>query len=139
MIKKTTNSTTSKKRRHTSHKSKTGIYASKKGGPVSYRSTWELHYAEYLDEDKDVEKFYYEKIKIPYISNFKTRKLRNYIPDFVVYFTDGTVKVVEIKPANMTEKVLNEKKFDAARTWCEGNKSEFIVLTEVELKKMGVL
>ena len=104
-----------------------------------YRSSWELHYAEYLDQDEDVEKFYYEKVKIPYISNFKTRKLRNYIPDFVVYFKDGTVKVVEIKPANMTGKILNEKKFDAARGWCISNNSEFIVITEVELKAMGVL
>ena len=93
----------------------------------------------WLDESDDIVSFSYESIKIQYVSNVKTKRTRNYIPDFIVERKDGTRQLVEIKPKRQLTKLVNKKKFSSARDWCELNGCEFVILTEVELNTIGLL
>jgi len=119
---------------------KRGKYVSQKMGvTMTYRSGWELVYFQWLDTVSTVLKFYSESIKIPYVANKKTGKTRNYIPDLLVVYTDGTRKLIEIKPKSKLLQATNVKKFHAAEEWCTVQGIEFVILTEVELKLLGIL
>lgn len=119
---------------------KRGVYlSSKMKVEMTYRSGWELAYFQYLDTQSDVAEFYSESIKIPYVSNQKTKKTRNYIPDLLVVYVDGSKKLIEIKPKSKLDQAINVKKFNAARQWCTGLGTEFVIVTEVELKSLGLL
>lgn len=119
---------------------KRGTYTSTKMGVnMTYRSGWELAYFQYLDACDDVAQFFSESIKIPYVSSVRAKKTRNYIPDLYVVYADGTRRLIEIKPRSKLLQRTNLKKFSAAREWCTTQGMEFIVLTEVELKGLGLL
>lgn len=123
-----------KKRYHT------GTYVSSKTGQeCKYRSGWELTYLRYLDSHAEVRSFVYEGVKIPYVSNLRSGKLRTYYPDFYVEFNDGSGQLVEIKPAKRVHQAVVQKKLKAAEQWCRERGVALVVLTEVELKVMGLL
>lgn len=123
-----------KKRYHT------GVYVSTKTGQhCKYRSGWELKYLVWLDSDPNVIDFGYEALKIPYVSNLRTGKLRNYLPDFFVKYFDGTSQVVEIKPKRKVMQATVQKKLKAAEGWCKANGSTLVILTEVDLKALGLM
>lgn len=105
---------------------------------MTYRSGWELSYFKYLDSLPQVVAFYSESLKIPYVSNKKSGKTRNYIPDLLVEYVDKK-ELVEIKPSKRVKQVTNQKKFSAARSWCIVNGVEFIVITEIDLKALGLM
>lgn len=131
--------TVKKKRRRKSGR-KRGKYTSQKMGTVmTYRSSWELAYFQWLDSCTNVAQFFSESIKIPYVTNKRSGKTRNYIPDLFVIYTDGTKKLIEIKPKSKLLQATNVKKFIAARQWCTDQNMEFVVLTEVDLKLLGLL
>lgn len=115
-----------------------GTYDSPKAGTVKYRSGWENKYMEFLDSDPDVLSWEYEPFKIPYLSNKTTGKIRQYNPDFVVTRTSGKF-VVEIKPRSRLKSAKVQKKIAAAEAWCKANNVVFCVVTEVELKSLGLL
>lgn len=127
-----------KKRKRKGHYH-TGVYESKKGGIVNYRSGWEFSYAKFLDEDPTVDKFSYESLNIAYLSNKKTGRIRHYIPDFIVTYIDGRTVIVEIKPLRRMLNPTNVKKFEAAKQWAEQNDVQFQILTERELRDLHVL
>lgn len=109
-----------------------GIFYSKKNKKeLFYRSSWEKAFMQFLENDSSIIQYYYEKIKIPYVYCGNTRQ---YKPDFIV----GN-KIIEIKPRCYLNKQKNIAKFVAGRKYCEENNMIFEILTEVELKKMGVL
>lgn len=119
---------------------KRGVYTSiKMNATMTYRSGWELAYFEFLDKSADVAQFFSESIKIPYVTNKKTGKTRNYIPDLYVVYTDGTRKLIEIKPKSKLAQKTNVKKFHAAEEWCKLQCVEFVIITEIELKTLGLL
>lgn len=93
----------------------------------------------YLDESEEVVSYLYEGLKIPYLSNKRTGKLRTYNPDFVVTYVDGTVVVVEIKPSKRLLNAKVVKKHLAATDYCKAHGMAFIVVTEKELKSLGLL
>jgi hypothetical protein len=131
-----------KKRRRRKRKGHyhTGAYTSTKTGQVcKYRSGWELVYLQWLDGHAAVKTFGYESIKIPYISNTRTGKVRNYFPDFLIEFNDGSKQLVEIKPKRKLKQLLIQKKLKAAEVWCLEHGASLVVITEVELKVMGLL
>lgn len=97
-----------------------------------YRSSWEKQYMEYLDKSSEVVFFENEKIRIPYEGTDNHR--RNYIPDFRI----NGIKIVEIKPNRFKDSAINALKFAAARKYCEENNMIFEVITEVELKQLGI-
>jgi hypothetical protein len=103
------------------------------------RSGWEYAYFQYLDNNLNVKSYEYESLKIPYLSNKKTGKIRNYIPDFFIIFTDDSKSIVEIKPKRFLEKLQIKKKINAAKEYALKNKIQFIVLTEDSLKLLNVI
>jgi Straboviridae/Kyanoviridae head completion nuclease len=126
-----------KRRRRVRHR---GIYHSTKMNvDMTYRSGWELKYFIYLDADPNVTAFISEGLKIPYLSNKKTGKIRNYIPDLLVEYADKTKKLIEIKPSRRVSNIKNKKKFAAAIEHCKHSEIEFVIVTEHDLKHLGLL
>jgi hypothetical protein len=82
--------------------------------------------------------YVYEPFKIPYTSNRKTGKVRNYIPDVLVTYADRKV-LVEIKPSKRVTGRTNMKKMLAAKDYCLANSWEYSLVTEKELKLLGLL
>jgi hypothetical protein len=112
--------------------------SSKTGQKCQCRSGWEVKYLTWLDADPAVITFVYEPFKIPYTSNRKTGKIRNYIPDVLVTYSDRTV-LVEIKPSKRVTGRTNVKKMLAAKDFCLANSWEYSLVTEKELKLLGLL
>lgn len=118
--KKKTSKKTSKRRRKKKGGYLTGIYISNKcKNPIKYRSSWELYVCKHLDEDQNVLDYEYEPYKIPYLSNVSSKKYRNYIPDFVVNYIDGSQKIIEVKRTSALNNSIVLKKAEAAKKWCE--------------------
>lgn len=126
-----------KKRRSRYHR---GIYTSAKnaGKQFSYRSGWEGKYFEHLENDPEVISYDYECLKIPYISNKKSGRTRNYIPDFIVTRATGT-EIIEIKPTRFLKKRAIVKKLQAGNEYATSHGMKFKLLTEVELKAMSII
>jgi hypothetical protein len=124
-----------KKRKKRYH---TGVHESPKAGSCKYRSGWELKYMMHLDTNVDVISYGYESIKIPYVSNTRTKKIRTYYPDFVVERSTGKT-VVEIKPKKRLTQARVIKKLKAAETWCRDHGMTLEIITETELKLLGLL
>ena len=93
----------------------------------------------HLDTDPLVSSWTYEQTVIEYISNIRTKKVRRYYPDFTVNYSDGRSEVIEIKPRYKVNQLLIKKKSDAARSWCLTRGIEYKIITEIELKEMGLL
>jgi hypothetical protein len=93
----------------------------------------------WLDASPDVVSWSYETLVIPYVSNVKTGKLRKYHPDFVVTHVDGTKEVVEIKPSKRVHQAKVTKKLLAAGDHCRAHGMTLTVVTEYELKALGLL
>lgn len=127
-----------KKRKKKGHYHR-GIYNSPLAGECKYRSGWEQKYMEHLDANPDVSTWSYEKLVIEYVSNQKTKKIRKYYPDFQVEYKDGTKVVIEIKPSRKLDQATIVKKIRAAKEWCTINNMTYKVLTEHELKDLGLL
>lgn len=93
----------------------------------------------HLDSCSDVRAWTYEKLIIEYVSNQKTKKIRKYYPDFYVEFQDGSKQVIEIKQKRKLVQAIVKKKTKAAEAWCSANGATYKILTEIELKDMGLL
>lgn len=103
---------------------------------MKYRSGWELTVAKHLDEDPLVESYEYESIKIPYISNKRRGTVKNYIPDFIVTYTDGRKLIIEVKRKTALNQLLVRKKADAARLWACDNSAEYVFWTDPIIKAL---
>lgn len=125
-----------RKRRSRYH---TGVHASPKAGDCRYRSGWELVLMQRLDADPTVAAYLYEGVEVPYVSNQKTGKVRHYWPDFLVTRIDGTRELIEVKPARKVGQSTVKKKLVAGQAWATAHGVAWVVLTEVELKGMGLL
>lgn len=97
--------------------------------PIHYRSGWELTVAQTLDLDDEVESYFYEAIKIPYLPHLKSKKPRTYIPDFFIVYRNGTAKLVEVKQKRMLNNRLVMKKAEAGKLWA-GNQKTFATTYE---------
>lgn len=126
-----------KKRRGHYH---TGVYTSPKAlGECRYRSGWELAYMKHLDADPEVVSYLYEGVKIPYVANVRTGRLRTYYPDLLIKYANGSEMLVEIKPSKRVMQANVQKKLKAAETWCAEHGISLRIITEVQLKAMGLL
>ncbi len=94
---------------------------------------------EWLDANPDVVTWSYESVVIPYVSNKKTGKLRNYYPDFHIEFVDGHQELVEIKPSKRVHQTNVQKKLAAAGDHCRAHRLTLVVITELELRLLGLL
>lgn len=117
-----------KKRRRSRYK--TGFHHSPKCAKIfEYRSGWERVWAIDLDNDPNVVSYEYETIKIPYILNNKTGKIRYYIPDFIVTYINGAKIIYEVKNTNAMKNITVIKKAKAAELWAQRNGYQYQMIT----------
>lgn len=92
----------------------------------------------WLDNNDEVLSYSYEAITIEYVSNLRSARRRKYLPDFLVEYSTHK-ELIEIKPAKRVEQAKVQKKLLAAKGWCEAKGIQLKVLTEHELKALGLL
>lgn len=112
-----------------------------------YRSSWELRFMQFCDNNTSVVGWASESHRIPYINPI-TRKLTTYVPDFFVVYIDKDGKqhaeMIEVKPSSQilenarsrNDKLvgaINEAKWQMARLWCKQNGIFFRVITENDI------
>lgn len=118
---------------------------------IVYRSSWELSFCRWIDNNPAVKKFNMEGVVIPYVS-VVDNKVHRYFVDFILEYEDrkGETRraLVEVKPHKQTQppvppkkkskyyinEVLtyhvNVSKWKAAIEFCKKNNMDFVVLTE---------
>lgn len=114
---------------------------------INCRSLWERSVCKFCDDNPNIIKWSFEELMIPYINPI-TKKLSNYIPDFLIQINNKGVLeswVVEVKPKKQTflkensskkEKItwaINNSKWNAAKKYCSQHKLIFKLLTEKEI------
>jgi len=119
-----------------------------------WRSSWELKYFLFCDNNPNVLEWASESVIIPYISPLDG-KVHKYYTDGVMAIkeTTGIVKyIVEIKPQSQTiapvaskrkkaktllyenqTYIINSKKWEAAEQWCKQHGYKFLILSEKQL------
>lgn len=110
-----------KKRRGWYHEGKLKISKSEK--EIEYRSGWEKEVSLMFDLDTEVVKVEYECLRIPYITNIKTRKIKIYLPDFLITYKSGSKKIIEIKRDDRVQTKIVKTKAIAAEKYIKENMS----------------
>jgi len=93
----------------------------------------------HLDNDESVKSYQYEGVCIEYVSNKGSGRTRKYYPDFLIEHVDGRKRLVEIKPKRRVSQANVQKKLAAAEAWSGEHGVTLEVVTEVELRVMGLL
>jgi len=112
------------------------------------RSTWELAFMRFCDENTNVLHWGSETIKIPYLNPI-THKYTVYVPDFFVVYVDKNGKqhaeLIEVKPKkeaalseakSVRDKIrltINAAKWAAALEFCKKKGIFFRIVTEDDL------
>lgn len=113
---------------------KRGWHSSQKTGRQHYyRSGTEKQFFELLDSAEDIVDYISEPFRILYRVEYETNN-RNYIPDLLITYKNGTKKLVEIKPKYLCETKKNQAKFAAAKAYCDNCGILYEVWTEDNLK-----
>jgi hypothetical protein len=113
---------------------------------MTFRSSWEVIFASALDTSPAVSKWVSEPktLNIRYRNPF-TQQSSVYWPDFLVQYVDGSIELIEIKPAkealgmkakNTYDKlslIRNACKWAAAAEFAKKIGARFRVVTEAEL------
>lgn len=110
-------------------------YSEKCERPIKYKSSWELTACEYLDISDDVVSYEYETIVIPYITSPRSNRIRKYFPDLIIRYSNGTTKMIEIKPERKLNHKYVIKKAEAARAWCSKHGMKYEFWTERNIRK----
>ena len=120
-----------------------------------YRSSYELYFFRWCDNNPRVLEWTSESVVIPYKSPLDNKFHKYYVDNSIVYkINENTVKkfLVEIKPSKQTEPPKNHgnkkestyvteattyaknmAKWEAAKKWCDGKGFDFLILTEKQL------
>lgn len=118
-------------------------------GKPKYRSSWELTFMLFCDNNEKIINWASESIRIPY-KNPLTGKQTIYVPDFFIVYQNKFGKIlaelVEIKPKKQTliqEKITNARdklaiivnhaKWQAAQAWCKNKGIVFRVINEDQI------
>jgi hypothetical protein len=118
-----------------------------------YRSSWELTFMTFCDNNPGIQQWSSESVKIPYRDPL-TGKQTVYIPDFLISYVDKNqkkhVELIEIKPVNqmLREKVgknpynqaqyvKNIAKWSAAGAWCKQQGIKFRIINETDIFHNG--
>lgn len=118
-----------------------------------YRSSWELTFMQFCDNNPSVQQWSSEPVRIPYRDPL-TGKQTVYVPDFLIVYLDKNMKnhteLVEIKPANQMIKekvgknpynqaqyIKNMAKWEAAGAWCRHQNIKFRVINERDIFHNG--
>lgn len=116
---------------------------------IIYRSSYELKFMKWCDQNENIIEWGSEELSIPYISPIDNR-VHRYFPDFYIKL-NGKKYLIEIKPSRFTQepKVPKRKtkrfieevkqygtniaKWQSATEFCLDNGWEFKIITEKEL------
>lgn len=113
----------------------TGMFYSKKNDTqFRYRSSYELKFYHMLEADKKVVNYLAEGFKVEYTDS--TNKKRDYIPDLLVLYTDGSMVVYEVKPQEMLINIDVQKKAEACKKHIKANfgkNTSYKFITEKDL------
>ena len=93
----------------------------------------------HLDQDEETSFWSYEEVVIEYVSNKKTGRKRKYYPDFYVELKNGDRHIIEVKPTRKLAQRVVKKKLVAAEEWCQKHQMVLKIITERELKELGLL
>ena len=124
---------------------------------IIYRSSWELKFLIWCDDNPGILKYSSEETVIPYVSPVDGRYHRYFVDFKVTMNTKEGVKIylVEIKPEKQTQQpirkskvtksyikesvtfVINEAKWQACNKYCKERGWNFIILTEKDLFTNG--
>jgi len=108
-------------------------------GPYpEYRSSWEKVFMKYIDYSDNIKSWGTEPFAIKYVSP-KDNRFHRYFVDFVLVMQDGSKHLIEIKPLSQCKNPINLAKWEAAKAYCASIGATFTVITEVDLKKWGLL
>lgn len=116
-------------------------------GAPTFRSSWELTFMQFCDDNPNVLAWASEPVRITYQHPF-TGKLTSYVPDFIMTYIDSGGKkhaeLIEIKPASQSrpelagkrdqsQVAINFAKWDAATKWAKKRGMRFRVLNEGDI------
>ncbi len=120
-----------------------------------FRSSLELLFQRWADRNDRVLQWGSENIVIPYLSPKDGKVHRYFVDNVLALRTDKGIKkfLVEIKPDRQTRPpepssrkskknmlfeqiswAVNASKWESARSWCQKNGFEFVIITEKDLK-----
>jgi hypothetical protein len=123
---------------------------------IVIRSSWELQFFEFCDNNKNILRWSSEEIKIPYMKPTpQGLKPAMYFPDAYIEYVDknGNLikELIEIKPEKQSRlskakksttrmfenavAVVNFAKWEAAEKWCSQRGIKFSVITEKTLHR----
>jgi hypothetical protein len=122
-------------------------------GEPTYRSSWEMTFMMFCDNNPSVQQWASESVKIPYQDPL-TGKQTIYVPDFMVVYVDRDMKkhaeLIEIKPKNQAvleavgknklnqaQYVKNMAKWQAAQSWCKRFGLKFRIVSEDDIFHSG--
>ena len=97
---------------------------------VAFESLIEQDYIYLLDYERDVTFYEEQPLTIEYPWEGKAR---HYTPDFCVE-RDQAHELIECKPQSKVDTDENQRKFSAAREWCQANGWTFLVITDQALR-----
>lgn len=97
---------------------------------VAFESLIERDYLYVLDYEPDIKWFEEQPLTIEYQHDGKAL---HYTPDFHVVQAGRDV-LVECKPAVLTDRAKNRRKFRAALAWCAERDWDFLVVTDIQLR-----
>ena len=123
---------------------------------IRYLSSWEAGCCKYFDINPDVIMWSSETVKVKYRCSTDDA-IHTYLIDFTVKFANGTILLIEVKPANqtllpksskgkkkstvLTENLVflkNKSKWLAADAYAKENGAKFVIWTEVKLRQLGI-
>lgn len=114
---------------------------------IIVRSSWEVRFLNWCDNNKAIKSYSSEEIIVSYISPIDQKRHR-YFPDAKIVAQDDRVYLIEIKPNHQTKPpnkkskrylteattyMVNQAKWKAAREYCDRRGWQFKILTEYEL------
>jgi predicted P-loop ATPase/GTPase len=103
-----------------------------------YRSSWEKVMMLHLDNDVNVVRYGYERVRIPYYDTDNHK--RHYVPDFLIENVNSSHVLCEIKPKQFLDNEKTRLKADAANVWCETLKNhQYVILTSEDLRLQEIL
>jgi len=110
---------------------KQGTYLSVKAGKkIRFQSSYELAACKQIELDPTIRTYDRGRFGIPYSLNGKDR---NYYPDFILEYVDGSRAVLEIKPKGKVREPEVQAKIVALEKYCTTNRLKRLMWTEQEL------
>lgn len=123
---------------------------------ITIRSSWERGVCIWADKNPDIQYWSSESVKVNYKCS-TDGEMHQYIIDFTLKYTDGTILLVEVKPFQQTIKpkitkgkrkstilteqlafMKNVSKWTAADEFAKKNNCKFVIWTENKLRAIGV-